>query len=309
MSALLSDTATQTDVQFAKHPLTVPSPQLGLLRDSNTLLGNAAAMRARLADDGYLFIRGLHDRKLVLQARQQMLEKLAAAGSLDPDVPMMEGRIKPGSGSTFKGGANDLTSCPAYQELIRGPRCLEFYSHLRGGPAMTYDYQWLRVVGNGDCTGAHFDVVYMGRGTHNLLTMWTPLGDISYDMGPLALCVGSHRDASFAKVRETYGSMDVDRDRVAGWFSNDPMEIQSRFGGQWMTSEFEPGDALIFGMFTLHASLTNTSNKFRLSSDTRYQLASEPVDERWIGEKPKAHYGWNAGPQVSMEDKRKEWGV
>ena len=42
MSALLSDTATQTDVQFAKHPLTVPSPQLGLLRDSNTLLGNAA---------------------------------------------------------------------------------------------------------------------------------------------------------------------------------------------------------------------------------------------------------------------------
>lgn len=27
----------------------------------------------------------------------------------------------------------------------------------------------------------------------------------------------------------------------------------------------------------------------RLSTDTRYQLASEPVDERWIGENPIAH--------------------
>jgi hypothetical protein len=62
-------------------------------------------------------------------------------------------------------------------------------------------------------------------------------------------------------------------------------------------------------MFTMHASLVNLSDRYRLSSDTRYQLASEPVDERWVGEKPKGHYGWNAGPQVPMEEKRKEWGV
>ena len=33
----------------------------------------------------------------------------------------------------------------------------------------------------------------------------------------------------------------------------------------------------------------NTTRTIRLSSDTRYQLASEPVDERWIGEHPIAH--------------------
>ena len=42
-------------------------------------------------------------------------------------------------------------------------------------------------------------------------------------------------------------------------------------------------------MATVHASLDNHSNRFRLSSDSRYQLASEPADERWIGENPIAH--------------------
>lgn len=299
-------TATQTEVTFAKRTLMVPGPELGLLRDSNDVRGDAAALRARLAEDGYLFIRGLHDRDLVLKARRQMLEKLAAAGNLDPDAPLMDGRIRPGKGGAFRGGANELTTCLAYQELIRGERCLAFYSFLRGGPAMTYDYQWLRVVSKGDCTAAHMDVVYMGRGTLNLLTMWTPLGDISYDMGPLAVCAGSHRDPRMERLRQTYGAMDVDRDRVAGGGFSDPLEFKA---GRWLTSEFQPGDALIFGMFTMHASLTHTSDRYRISSDTRYQRASEPADERWIGATPKGHYGWHAGPQVSMEDKRKEWGV
>ena len=42
-------------------------------------------------------------------------------------------------------------------------------------------------------------------------------------------------------------------------------------------------------MYTMHASTDNHSRAFRLSTDTRYQLASEPVDERWIGENPIAH--------------------
>jgi len=103
--------------------------------------------------------------------------------------------------------------------------------------------------------------------------------------------------------------MDVDRDKVTGWFSNDPQEITDEFGGQWATTEFNAGDVLIFGMYMMHASLTNTSNRFRISSDTRYQRADAPVDERWVGEKPKGHYGWQVGKTVDMAEARKEWGV
>jgi len=42
-------------------------------------------------------------------------------------------------------------------------------------------------------------------------------------------------------------------------------------------------------MATVHASLDNQSTRLRLSSDSRYQLASEPADERWIGPNPIAH--------------------
>lgn len=42
-------------------------------------------------------------------------------------------------------------------------------------------------------------------------------------------------------------------------------------------------------MFTLHANLDNRTNRVRLSTDSRYQLANEAVDERWVGENPIAH--------------------
>jgi hypothetical protein len=59
----------------------------------------------------------------------------------------------------------------------------------------------------------------------------------------------------------------------------------------------------------MHASLTNTTDRLRLSADTRYQLVSEPVDERWVGRQPKGHYAWNKGNTVSMETARSQWGV
>ena len=49
------------------------------------------------------------------------------------------------------------------------------------------------------------------------------------------------------------------------------------------------GDVLIFSVFTVHASLDNRSDRVRLSSDSRYQPASKPADERWIGTNPIGH--------------------
>ncbi len=70
------------------------------------------------------------------------------------------------------------------------------------------------------------------------------------------------------------------------------------------------GDIIIFGMFTMHASLDNQTNRYRISADTRYQLKAEPVDERWVGEKPRGHYAWGVDkPLVSVEEARKTWNV
>jgi hypothetical protein len=302
---------TTLTLKMGKREMDLGGKYLGLLRDSNDILGNVAALKERIASDGYLLIRGLHNKQKVLDARRQILEKIAAKGGIQTGTDVMDGFIsEAGKKGGFFGGVNDLTMSPAFQELVKAPEVMGFFDRFLGGPAATFDYKWLRAVGTGESTGAHYDIVYMGRGTQQLYTCWSPLGKVRFENGPLCINSGSHNLPGFEKLRRTYGKMDVDRDHVQGWFTNDPIEVVENFGGQWLTGEFEPGDVMVFGMYLLHGSIANTSNQYRLSCDTRYQLASEPMDERWVGEKPKAHYAWNTpGKNVTMDEARKQWGV
>ena len=280
------------------------------LKESNHILDDAGALRRRLSEDGFLFIRGLHDRGEVLEARRTILERMAAREMLDPDAPLMEGVVNPAltASSTSVRGNEDLKT-PALRRVLYGPRAMAFFERLLGGEPLAYNFQWLRAAGPGAVSGIHSDVVYMGRGTHELYTCWTPLGDMTADMGPLCLCLGSHR---WEAVRRTYGACDVDRDLIEGIFTRDPVELVDRFGGQWATAgELRAGDVIIQSIFILHGSLTNTSNRVRLSCDTRYQRKDQPADDRWTGEAPRGHDRfWQAAGQLEpVEVSRQRWGV
>lgn len=281
------------------------------LRESNDILDNADALRERMATDGYLLIRELHDKEAVLTARRQILEKLAVKGMIASDAPLVDGIFNPDypePASTGSMGNKALTQTAAFKSVVEGKPVMDFFKQFLGGDARTFDFKWLRTAGPGSGSPIHYDIVFMGRGTQDLYSCWTPFGDVSLDMGPIVFCLGSNR---FEKVRATYGQSDVDRDLIEGHFSDKPLEIVEKFGGHWATTTFSAGDVIIFSMFLMHASLVNTSNKIRITADTRYQLASEPIDERWIGEKPKGHYAWKQeNAQVeSLEASRKRWGV
>jgi len=56
-----------------------------------------------------------------------------------------------------------------------------------------------------------------------------------------------------------------------------------------VTTDFAAGDLLTFTTYTLHMSLDNNTDRVRLSSDSRYQRASEPADPRWVGVAPSGH--------------------
>jgi hypothetical protein len=301
---------TGTVLRFGERDLELGGEYLAEMRDSSALVGDRAALSARIAEDGYLLLRGLHRRDQVLEARRALLESFAAEGGFDPRAELMDAVIdqQPRMNGGFFGGG-DRTSLPAFRAVVDGAPVMGFFESFLGERARTFDFKWMRLTGRDGFTGAHMDIVYMGRGSANLYTVWTPIGDVPYDQGPLAVLVGSNRLEGYRKIRETYGRMDVDRDHVDGWFSNDPVELVERFGGRWATSEFKAGDALVFTMYTMHASLTNVSNRFRLSADTRYQPLAEPADERWVGDKPLGHYGWRAAPTVPMDQARKEWGI
>jgi ectoine hydroxylase-related dioxygenase (phytanoyl-CoA dioxygenase family) len=178
---------------------------------------------------------------------------------------------------------------------------IELHERLLGGPIRHFDMTWVRVTAPGAGTPSHTDIVFMGRGTQRLLTAWVPYGDVPRAMGGLALLEGSHRNR---EIREVYGRQDVDtycenlgeepRDGEPGGgvdpiLDHDATALRHRLGGRWLTTDFAAGDLLVFGMFTAHASLDNRTDRWRLSSDSRYQLAAEPIDERWVGEHPVGH--------------------
>src|SRR2546422_183766 len=63
----------------------------GELRDSTDEAGNPAELRRRLAEDGYIRLRGLLDAREVDAARLQILGSLAARALLDPACPREDG--------------------------------------------------------------------------------------------------------------------------------------------------------------------------------------------------------------------------
>ena len=230
------------------------------LPDSGDIFDDTKALRARMRRDGYLLLRGLHDADDVLDARHDILQIMSTEGALDPDAPVMDGVVARGAhqhaSASVRGRERLKTDSLA--RVVGGPRIMAFFDRFLGARSLSYNFQWLRTAGPGAGSTIHYDVVYMGRGTRDVYTCWTPIGTITPEMGPLALCLGSN---TWQHVIDTYGKTDVDRDLTCGYFSNDPAELVDTFGGRWATTTFEPGDVVILSMFLMHASLANNSNR------------------------------------------------
>jgi Phytanoyl-CoA dioxygenase (PhyH) len=264
----------------------------GYLKDSSELIGIAEELRRRMFEDGYLYLPEFFNVKTVCQAQLEIAENLAAEGALLSEYAVADCVAKPGLNMSFR---PDLAlKSPTLQQLLYSGNLIRFFSEFLGGQVRHYDYTWLRAVAPKLGTYPHSDIVYMGRGTPNVYTVWTPIGDVSSEMGGLMILENSHH---LETIKNSYGRRDVDsyctnRSNPKWWdgaLSKNPVSLRKRYGGRWLTAQFKAGDILIFNMFTVHASLDNQSPYIRLSSDSRYQLASEPIDQRWIGKAPQGH--------------------
>lgn len=258
-------------------------------------------LRARMQSDGYLYLREFWSREQVQRVRDSITGQLHHLGFLAPGSVPDEAVF--GGREVGRAMGNPLDQRdPELRRLVFGPRILDFFAGFLGGPVRHFDFIWFRAKGPGLGSPIHCDLVYMGRGTHNLFTTWVPLGDISLEMGGLLILENSHHKNSELKP---YLSRDVDEyctnrqdaaEYAAGrkWWdgtlSKNAVALQESLGGRWLTSpEFRMGDALMFNMTLVHGSLDNQTNRFRLSTDTRYQLLADPIDERWVGERPPGH--------------------
>jgi hypothetical protein len=308
---------TAPQLYYNGEPLDMSPPCFGELRVSTDALDDSAQLHQRMAQDGYLFVPGYLDREQVVEARMDLLQQLADNGNLDPAYPISEGVLKPSVSINFSPelAANN----PSLDRVLYSGLMIQFFEHFLGGQVAHFDYTWFRTKGPGTTTATdpHCDIVYMGRGTHDLYTAWVPFSDIPYGMGGLMVLENSHLND---ELRADYGQRDVDAycendpeaartvERVLaqgrelndeeratistawrGSYSRYAIASREELGGRWMSAEYRMGDLLVFCMNLMHSSTDNQTNRVRLSSDSRYQLASQPQDGRWIGENPPMH--------------------
>ena len=119
----------------------------------------------------------------------------------------------------------------------------------------------------------NYDNVYVGRGTPNRVTMWTALSGADLGGGPLVIGLGSNRHRRLIK---TYGATDMDRDLTDAVFTQDPREMVEDSGFKLATTRYQPGDAIIFGMFMLHSTAPNLSDRYRISSTRATNRKTKP---------------------------------
>ena len=322
----MSTLHSQPALRSLGHDLQGDSSSFGFVRDSSALVGQPEALRAELEEQGYLYIPGFFDPELIRAGRRSIFERLAAAGELDPDYDLMEGVIHPekleafklDTAPTFKESDGqkrnpdktaafrpDLASnSDAIRRVVFGPEICGFYADLFGESIRHFDFIWCRLMGPGHGTPVHCDWVYMGRGSRRLLTCWIPYVEIPLEVGGLILLEKSHQQSArianyLAKDVDAYCENNPEQVQAVaregkwsfpGWLSRRADTVAKQFGTRWLTApRWNVGDFITFRMDMVHGSLDNQSDRVRLSTDTRYQLASEPVDERWVGENPVGH--------------------
>jgi ectoine hydroxylase-related dioxygenase (phytanoyl-CoA dioxygenase family) len=237
-------------------------------------------LRQRLADEGYVFVRGLTDLTQLTDLRRQILELCREHGWLAPHAPLMDAIY---SGIPFPDYSRDYM--PMYRKLIklelfnsfaRSKELMDLFAQLLQGEVLCHPRTIARVSfpqHYAFTTQPHQDFWYI-RGTPETFTAWMPVGDCPRELGGLALLERSHK-LGFLPHEKAIGAggNGVRTDKL---------------GLRWLASDFNAGDVVIFHSYMIHGALDNhTPDRLRLSLDYRYQRANEAVDPSSL----KPHYG------------------
>eukprot|EP00456_Euglypha_rotunda_P010580 TRINITY_DN12696_c0_g1_i5.p1 TRINITY_DN12696_c0_g1~~TRINITY_DN12696_c0_g1_i5.p1 ORF type:complete len:276 (-),score=26.80 TRINITY_DN12696_c0_g1_i5:55-807(-) len=238
------------------------------MRDSTHLKDDPDALRAVIAKDGYVLLRGILDRKIVLSAREVVIDALDKEWKLiDLKHDKLLAKIKDEQKGLLLTGFKSVTHHTKVQALLEGATLTKFFRQLFGSTPASFDNKWVRVHGKGEFTDEHTDYYRFQGTSKGMHTCWIPLGDYSVKDGTLAVCEGSHllpgfEPDNYDSKTELPRSFQTVKDTVL-----------------WRSANFKAGDMVVFDIRTIHASTVNTSENFRISMDTRWQ-PSEYVSEK-----------------------------
>ncbi len=252
------------------------------LLDSTEILDNGDALRARAAEEGYLFFKSLVPAEDVLAVRADVLKVVDRHGWLQPEQDELGGVLQreayaaiPESDMRVDIGVttamyNDVQKVESMHRLPHHPNILAFFERLFDRQVLVHARHIARMVTAHPAmvpTPVHQDFPFI-QGTLRTWTAWIPLGDCPRTMGGLTVLRASH----------TLGYVPVQAAQGAGGLSaqlcpTDPTD--------WAEIDYQVGDVLVFPCFTIHRALpAEIKDQIRLSLDVRYQPVDEVIEAR-----------------------------
>jgi hypothetical protein len=261
------------------------SERLGWLEPvPETERSNKSAMWERLRRDGYLYLPQQLEATLVESFREYYFTKML-------DTGIVESGTDPALGIGATGETDraqirsvlfdDIVPGPRYESLTSHPNIKGWFQWFLGDEVFLHKRKIIRHTrpgesGIGTATQAHYDLIYLREGSERVLSMWIPLGDCSVEMGGLTYLEGSHH-WSMADERERGFQKPV------GMLTANLPALADKHDARWLLANYKAGDVMIHSSYTVHAATDNVDpqNRIRLSTDIRYQRASEPIDWRW----------------------------
>jgi ectoine hydroxylase-related dioxygenase (phytanoyl-CoA dioxygenase family) len=238
---------------------------------SNDLLNDPPALRTRIADEGYLFFRGVGPREKILAARRDVISLCKDAGWCDS-----EGRWT-GAGPFTEGDKEymavykNVIKLPSFLAVPEDAALMNLMAKVIDGPALLHRLRIGRITFPNNVvqtTAAHQDHWYI-RGAAATYTIWTPLGDCPLSLGGLAVLPDSHKSGFIEhnfNAEKKYAGHGLADEQLPGRDDD------------WVSGDFEAGDFLVFHSFTIHKALPNlTPDRLRFSTDNRYQREGDAI--------------------------------
>jgi ectoine hydroxylase-related dioxygenase (phytanoyl-CoA dioxygenase family) len=262
------------------------------LRDSTVLLDDGAALRARAAEDGYLFFRTLLPADAIRAVRADILTVVARHGWLQPGQDALGGMLQsealatvPESDMRLDIGVtramyDDVQKLESMHRLPHHPNLLACFARLFDTQVLVHARHIARMITAHPAmvpTPVHQDYPFI-QGTSRTWTAWIPLGDCPRTMGGLTVLRASH----------TLGYVPVHTARGAGGLA---AQLCPTDPPDWADADYHTGDVLLFPCFTIHRALPSAvKDQIRLSLDVRYQPLDEPIEARSL--KPHCSLTW-----------------
>jgi ectoine hydroxylase-related dioxygenase (phytanoyl-CoA dioxygenase family) len=256
-----------------------------------------AQLRTRFATDGYLYLKGLLDPKLVNAFRGWIFENLKVSGLLQPETDPVLGHVNKDGFDKVLADRRlmSIVRSAKYENFCSQPDLAHFIDVFIGGMSYLHKRKLIRFTlpNTNIATPAHYDLVYLRGGTSNIVTAWIPIGDISVADGGLVYLKNSH--ALGVQMEKEFRLKSVglspeeqinayNRNMTAGgWISNNLPEMAEKFDTQWLAADYQAGDVVLHSPFMIHASTNNTNaeGRLRLSTDIRFQNVDDEIDARW----------------------------